>query len=151
MVRNRLGAGSRPGARRGSRGCPWPATALHVSHAGPQLAAAPAYLAAHPETSLISRAAGAARGVQPLQPARGGPAGSDQLIAAVNDAIGQLAAAFGAPVADAFSAINHKAGSPAEGLFVCLRTWECGSYQNIHPNNRGYLQMAVALLRAVRH
>ena len=129
--------------------------------AGSQLAAATAYLTAHPETSLISvdigsndllalisgcsndiaciagglpatlstlisnytvilgtlhAAAPQARLVvfnlyNPLAVAL---PGSDQLIAAVNDAIGQLAAAFGAPVADAFSAINHKAGSPAE-------------------------------------
>ncbi len=179
-------------------GCPWPAAALHVTAPGSQLAAATAYLTAHPETSLISvdigsndllalisgcsndiaciagglpatlstlisnytvilgtlhAAAPQARLVvfnlyNPLAVAL---PGSDQLIAAVNDAIGQLAAAFGAPVADAFSAINHKAGSPAEGVFVCLRTWECSSYQNVHPNSRGYFQMAIALLRAVKH
>ena len=69
----------------------------------------------------------------------------------MNNAIGQVASAFGASVADAFSAINHKAGSPSERAFVCSRTWECSSYQNIHPTALGYEQMAVALLHAAGH
>jgi lysophospholipase L1-like esterase len=77
--------------------------------------------------------------------------GSDQLLAGVNQEIAQIAASFGATVADAFSAINHKAGSPAEPDFVCSRTWECSSYQNIHPDDLGYKQMAIALLHATEH
>lgn len=179
-------------------GCPWPASALHVSHPGSQLEAAASYLGTHPDVSLISvdigsndllaligscnndvaciagglpatlttlisnytdilgtlhAAAPQARLVvfnlyNPLALAL---PGSDQLIADVNGAIGQLAAAFGAPVADAFSAINHKAGSPSERAFVCSRTWECTAYANVHPTALSYRQMAIALLHAAGH
>lgn len=76
--------------------------------------------------------------------------GSDQLLAGVNQQIAQLVASYGAAMADAFSAINHKADSPVEPIFVCSRTWECGSNPNIHPNNLGYKQMAIALLHATQ-
>jgi lysophospholipase L1-like esterase len=76
--------------------------------------------------------------------------GSDQLLTQyVNPAISQLAAAFGASVADAFTAMNHSEGSPAETAFVCSRTWECSwTPGNIHPTDLGYRQMAIALLQA---
>ncbi len=76
--------------------------------------------------------------------------GSDQLLTQyVNPAISQLAAAFGAQVADAFTAMNHSAGSPAEAAFVCSRTWMCSwTPGNIHPTDLGYKQMAIALLQA---
>jgi lysophospholipase L1-like esterase len=80
--------------------------------------------------------------------------GSDQLLTEyVNPAISQLAAAFGAKVADAFTAMNHGAGSPAEAAFVCTRTWMCTwdlPKGNIHPTDLGYKQMAIALLHAVQ-
>lgn len=76
--------------------------------------------------------------------------GSDQLLAPVNTLIDGLAGAFGAQVADAFGVMNHAAGSPAERAFVCTRTWECSSYQNIHPTDLGYQQMAIALLHATK-
>lgn len=75
--------------------------------------------------------------------------GSDALIAPANAMIAQVAQAFGARVADAFTVMNHAAGSPAEKAFVCSRTWECTPYQNIHPTDLGYRQMAVALLHTL--
>jgi lysophospholipase L1-like esterase len=74
--------------------------------------------------------------------------GSDQLLAAANQVVRTVAGAFGADVADAFAAMNHAAGSPAEKAFVCSRTWECTPYQNIHPTDLGYRQLAIALLHA---
>jgi lysophospholipase L1-like esterase len=76
--------------------------------------------------------------------------GSDQLTALASNVVAQLAARFNATVADAFSAINHDAGSPAETAFVCSRTWECTSFANIHPTDLGYRALAVALLHALR-
>jgi hypothetical protein len=52
-------------------------------------------------------------------------------------------------VADAFTAINHDAGSPAERAFLCARTWECTSFKDIHPTDLGYRALAIALLHAV--
>ena len=179
-------------------GCPWTlgGLPLHVAHSGSQLAAATAYLAAHPETSLVSvdigsndllaliegcsydvtcigdglsttlgtiaanygTILGTLRAAAPqaqivvfnlYNPLALAVPGSDQLLAIANSAIGQVAAAFGATVADAFSAMNHEAGSPSEAAFVCSRTWECSSYQNIHPTDLGYEEMAEALLHAV--
>ena len=75
--------------------------------------------------------------------------GSDALIAQTNAVITQVAQAFGARVADAFTVMNHAAGSPAERAFVCSRTWECTPYHNIHPTDLGYRQMAVALLHSL--
>jgi len=181
-----------------SGGCPWTlgGLPLHTPHAGSQLAAAVAFLSAHPQTSLITIDIGsndllALLGscnydlvcVQAALPAALGTLlghyatilsalrtaapnarlvlfnlynplaialpGSDQLIATVNSLIDGLAGAFGAQVADAFGAMNHAAGSPAEAAFVCTRTWECTSYQNIHPTDLGYQQLAVALLHAL--
>lgn len=74
--------------------------------------------------------------------------GSDPLAAAASSVVDQLAVAFGASVADAFAAINHTAGSPAEGAFLCTRTWECSSFVNIHPTDLGYRALATALLQA---
>lgn len=74
--------------------------------------------------------------------------GSDQLALAAGAVVDQLAATFGAAVADAFGAINHKAGSPSERAFICTRTWECTPYVNIHPTDLGYRALAVALLQA---
>jgi len=76
--------------------------------------------------------------------------GSDQLLTGVNTLIDNLASAYGAQVADAFGVMNHAAGSPAERAFLCSRTWECSSYQNIHPTDLGYQQLAVALLHALK-
>ena len=151
-------------------GCPWPAFALHMRYnGGSQLQAALAYLAAHPDTSLISVDIGSNDliailgqcGVNPTciagklptvlgnyayilgalkaaapqaqlvvfnlyNPLALSVPGSDALLTqVVNPAISQLAAAFGASVADAFTVMNHSAGSPAETAFVCTRTWEC--------------------------
>lgn len=74
---------------------------------------------------------------------------SDALIGAVNTVISQLAATFHASVADAYTAINHEAGSPAEPAFVCSRTWECTTYKNIHPTDLGYRALTIALLHAL--
>jgi lysophospholipase L1-like esterase len=74
--------------------------------------------------------------------------GSDQFLAVANAVVDQLAAHFHAAVADAFTRMNHAAGSPAEGPFLCSRTWECTSFQNIHPTDLGYRELAVALLQA---
>ena len=75
--------------------------------------------------------------------------GSDQLSAIASSVVDQVAAHFSAPVADAFGAINHVAGSPSEQAFICVRTWECTSFQNIHPTDVGYQALAVALLHAI--
>jgi lysophospholipase L1-like esterase len=75
--------------------------------------------------------------------------GSDQLAAAASSVVEQIAARFGASVADAFGAINHAAGSPAEQAFICARTWECTPFVNIHPTDLGYQALAVALLHAL--
>ncbi|HTY72300.1 MAG TPA: SGNH/GDSL hydrolase family protein [Actinomycetes bacterium] len=76
--------------------------------------------------------------------------GSDALLTSyVNPLISQIAAAFGANVADAFTAINFKAGSALEPLLLCVRTWECSSYKNIHPTTLGYFSLNTALARAV--
>lgn len=74
--------------------------------------------------------------------------GSDDLVAAASGVVDQLASTFGARVADAFGAMNHRAGAPEEGAFLCARTWECTDYANIHPTNVGYRALAVALLQA---
>jgi len=187
-------------------GCSWTASGLplHVAHPGSQLAAATAYLSAHPETSLISvdigsndllalidgcHAAvscigaglpatighitsnyavilGTLHAAAPnaklvvfnlYNPLALALPGSDPLLAEVNGAIGQMASSVGASVgasvavADAFSVMNGKAGSPSEHAFVCTRTWECTSYANIHPTALGYKQMAIALLHAAGH
>jgi lysophospholipase L1-like esterase len=76
--------------------------------------------------------------------------GSDQLVAVAGSVVDQLATRFHAAVADAFTAINHAAGSPAERAFLCTRTWECTSFQNIHPTDLGYRALAIALLAATR-
>lgn len=75
---------------------------------------------------------------------------SDALIAVVNTALAGVAAANGAQVADAFGAINIRAGSPVEGPSICLLTWECSSYRNIHPTTLGYVALTYALARAAR-
>ena len=75
--------------------------------------------------------------------------GSDQLIAAASAVVTQLAATFHGSVADAFTAINHAAGSPAERAFLCTRTWECTSFVNIHPTDLGYRALTIALLHAI--
>lgn len=75
--------------------------------------------------------------------------GSDQLAGIASNVVEQLAANFHATVADAFTAINHAAGSPAEKAFLCSRTWECTSFANIHPTDLGYRALAVAQLRAL--
>ncbi len=75
---------------------------------------------------------------------------SDTLIAVVNQQLTQVASANGAQLADAFGAINIKAGSTAEKVSICLLTWECSSYQNIHPNTLGYLALTAAFARAAR-
>lgn len=76
-------------------------------------------------------------------------AGSDELLTAANPVIDQLATTFHASVADAFSAMNHAVGSPAEDTFVCIHTWECTSYQDIHPTDLGYRALTIALLTAL--
>lgn len=72
---------------------------------------------------------------------------SDQLISAVNQQLAQVATANHAQVADAFDAINIAAGSIFEKLSICLLTWECTSYANVHPNTLGYLALTSALAR----
>ena len=74
--------------------------------------------------------------------------GSDALATIASNVVDQLAAAFHASVADAFAALNHVAGSPAERAFLCTRTWECTSFHNIHPTDLGYRALAIALLAA---
>ena len=76
--------------------------------------------------------------------------GSDQLVGVVNEALARVAAQAGAQVADAFRAINVKAGSPAEKASVCLLTWECTSYANVHPDTLGYAALTWALIVARR-
>lgn len=75
--------------------------------------------------------------------------GSDDLIRVASGVVDQLATRFHATVADAFAAINHAAGSPAERAFLCSRTWECTTYANIHPTDLGYRVLSVALLHAL--
>lgn len=74
---------------------------------------------------------------------------SDALIGQANTVIAGVARSLGARVADAFAVMNHAAGSPAERAFVCSRTWECTPYENIHPTDLGYKQMASALLHSL--
>jgi lysophospholipase L1-like esterase len=74
--------------------------------------------------------------------------GSDALLAVVNHTLAEIATAFHASLADAFTAINLSAGSPAEPALICARTWECTPFHNIHPTDLGYRAMAVALLQA---
>lgn len=76
--------------------------------------------------------------------------GSDALVAAASGVVTRLAGQFHAAVADAFTAMNHAAGSPAERAFLCSRTWECTSYRNIHPTDLGYRALAIALHHAAR-
>lgn len=78
-----------------------------------------------------------------------GMPGSDAFAAAASDVVDTLAQTFHASVADAFSAMNHRAGSPSERAFLCSRTWECTSYADIHPTDLGYRTLAVALQHAV--
>jgi lysophospholipase L1-like esterase len=74
--------------------------------------------------------------------------GSDALLAVVNQTLAGIADVFHAGLADAFTAINLSAGSPAEPALICARTWECTAFHNIHPTDIGYRAMAVALLHA---
>ncbi|OIQ77036.1 hypothetical protein GALL_412740 [mine drainage metagenome] len=76
--------------------------------------------------------------------------GSDQLVGVVNQALAGVAARAGAQVADAFRAINVTAGSTVEKASVCLLTWECTSYANVHPNTLGYSALTWALIGARR-
>ncbi|HUX72211.1 MAG TPA: SGNH/GDSL hydrolase family protein [Cellulomonadaceae bacterium] len=76
--------------------------------------------------------------------------GSDQLVGLVNQALAGVAARVGAQVADAFRAINVKADSTVEKASVCLLTWECTSYANVHPNTLGYSALTWALIVARR-
>src|SRR5579859_6484260 len=73
---------------------------------------------------------------------------SDRIASIASGVVDQLAATFHAAVADAFTAINHAAGSPAEQTFICARTWECTAFMNIHPTDLGYRALSIALLRA---
>jgi lysophospholipase L1-like esterase len=183
-------------------GCPWPAP-LHDSYGGAasQLAAAQAFLAAHPgQVSLISvdvgsndllavvsackaeppadqlaciqrgfsaalptvvagysRIVGSLRALAPTarivvfnlyNPLAFSLPGSDQLVAVFNQALATVAAGVHGRLADAFRAVNGSAGSPAERARICVLTWECTSFANIHPTTLGYLTLAAALLRA---
>ncbi|MCR6491529.1 SGNH/GDSL hydrolase family protein [Cellulomonas sp. P24] len=74
--------------------------------------------------------------------------GSDQLVGVVNQALAGIAANAGARVADAFKAINVKADSTVEKASVCLLTWECTSYKNVHPTTLGYDALTWALVVA---
>lgn len=73
--------------------------------------------------------------------------GSDQLATLASGVVDKLAATFHASVADAFRAINAD-GSRWEQASVCLLTWMCTSYQNIHPNALGYWALTLALQTA---
>jgi len=75
--------------------------------------------------------------------------GSDRFAAAASNVVATLATDPHTSVADAFRAINHSAGSPAEGAFVCALTWECTPFADVHPNDLGYGALTVAMLRAV--
>jgi lysophospholipase L1-like esterase len=187
-------------------GCPWPAP-LHNSYGGAtsQLAAAKAFLTAHPgQVSLVSIDIGSndllalvaqceatATSTAALQTCltTGLPAtlatiatnyeivlqtiktlapnarivmfnlynplaltlpGSDQLIAVVNQTLAAVAVGAHVSLANAFGAINIKAGSPIEALAVCALTWECTSYKNVHPTTLGYLSLTLALVAALR-
>ncbi len=180
-------------------GCPWPTSHDPYPVTGSQLAAAEAFLAAHPgQVSLISIDIGSndLLGVvrpcvdQPdpiacIRPGLGAAlatlnqnyteilqrltslaptakivvlnyynpygvalTGSDAFAVAANQSLQELADGFGVWVADAFGAINHRAGSPAERAFLCTRTWECTRYEDVHPTALGYRALSVALLRA---
>ena len=76
--------------------------------------------------------------------------GSDTLLAGVNQALAAFAASEHVQLADAFGAINGVAGSPQETARLCLLTWECTSYANIHPTTLGYWSLAFALVKALR-
>ncbi len=77
--------------------------------------------------------------------------GSDQLLTQyVNPALAGFASAEHVQLADAFAAINGVAGSTQEKIRVCLLTWECTSYANIHPTTLGYWSLTVALVKATR-
>ena len=75
--------------------------------------------------------------------------GSDELTGVASGVVDRLATTFHASVADAFIAMNHDSGSPAEKAFLCSRTWECTTYANIHPTDLGYRALAIALLHAL--
>ena len=74
--------------------------------------------------------------------------GSDALVSVVNQTLAAIATAYHASLADAFTAINLSAGTPAEPALICARTWECTPFQNIHPTDLGYRAMAIALIHA---
>ncbi len=76
---------------------------------------------------------------------------TDALAQQASQVVDGLASTFHAGVADAFSAINNKAGSPSEKTLVCSRTWICSSYTDVHPDARGYRALAAALQEAVAH
>lgn len=74
--------------------------------------------------------------------------GSDTLLTVVNQALAGFAASEHVQLANAFGAINGTAGSWLEPARVCLFTWECTSYANIHPNGLGYAALTLALAGA---
>jgi lysophospholipase L1-like esterase len=76
--------------------------------------------------------------------------GSDQLVGVVNQTLAAIATGAHASVANAFGAINIKAGSPIEKLAVCALTWECTSFKNVHPTSLGYASLTLALIAAIR-
>ena len=79
--------------------------------------------------------------------------GSDTLIAAVNQALAGFlagsASSLDVHLADAFGAINGVAGSTLEQARICLLTWMCSSYANIHPTTLGYWSLTFALIKAL--
>jgi len=75
--------------------------------------------------------------------------GSDQLLALVNQALAGIASSAHVQLADAFGAINGVAGSAQEQARICVLTWECTSYANIHPTTLGYWSLTLALAEAL--
>lgn len=63
---------------------------------------------------------------------------TDVQFAQVNRMIDSVAGRANAAVADAFTAINHAAGARTEAQSLCLTTWRCSPYWDIHPTDVGY-------------
>lgn len=82
------------------------------------------------------------------------PGSDGLLIGLVNPLIDQLAAVYGASVADAFTAINHNPNpiyGGSEFASVCALTWMCTfTPPNIHPTDLGYAAMEEALQAALQ-
>ena len=74
---------------------------------------------------------------------------TDRQFEQVNRMIDSIAGQVNAAVADAFTAINHASGTRSEAESLCLTTWRCSQYWDIHPTDVGYAALTQALEYAV--